>query len=274
MDDERIGDPRIDRNLVEFDGTHRRLIFHGDCTEMRDLCKAMCCRMDWFIDLSSEEYASGRYQTDVMCTLTGKECLDYSPHCINRRYRLAKYEDRVCVYLKENRCSIYAERPKTCRDFECQGGWRIHSSVFPPEEELKGKDSDFPFRETFIGELNDDLVFVPHPLLKVHTVFCRKPQRDIIFVKEMVGGCSKFSSREEFDYPQLDDAMVMRLIDLMNRKESLGSIYQKFCKYYPGLLTQKEFYEIIWVLNKHNIVLDSRNFEGMLGGMGNISGFQ
>ena len=255
-------------NLV-FDGKHGRLVFHGNCTEMRSVCEAMCCRKDWKIGISTEEHASGIYDSEIICTLTDKACRDTLNLCTNRRYRLAKREDRSCVHLKENLCSIYAKRPKVCRDFVCSGGWRL-DSVFPNEEAVLDKKPD-SFREIFISCLNDDLIFVMHPLIKVHTVFYRKTQRNVIFVKEMIGGkCGKFNTQDSFDYPQLDDAKIIKLMDLFNRKEPLKSIFQTYCSEYPELVTQNEFFEIIWLLNKHNIVLDSSNFAGMLNGIGGL----
>lgn len=269
MDDDTKADLEAAQILVEFDSLQRRLLFHGDCEEMRPICQAMCCRTKWHIDLSPDEYRSGRYKANVMCTLTDKECRDAVPPCSYRRYRVARKKDGSCEYLEKNRCSIYSDRPQTCRDFQCHGGWKIMSAVFLPEDGTPDAEQNKPFRETFIQTLHDDQVFVSHPLLKLHTVFYRKHRKDIIFVKEMVGACGKFHTRDNFDYMQLEDTHILRLIELVNQKEPLGLIYQKFLTDYPGLLTEKEFYEIIWLLNKHSIVLDSRNFQGMLAGMGN-----
>lgn len=34
---------------------------------------------------------------------------------------LAKREDGSCVYLVQNQCQIYGQRPRTCRIFDCRG---------------------------------------------------------------------------------------------------------------------------------------------------------
>lgn len=260
----------VDGARIQFDGKEPRLIFHGDCDEMRPICMAMCCRMAWDIPISAEEYASRQYIADVMCALTDKACRETSEPCNHRRYRLARGEDGGCYHLKENRCSIYGERPKTCRDFQCQGGWRIATSVYPSDEGDGIKQPALPFHETFIGALNDDLVFVLHPLIRLHSIFIRRAKKDIIFVKEMVGACGKFTTRDAFDHPLLDDDGIMALVDQFNRKEPLGTTYQSFSAQYPDLLTHQEFFEVVWLLNKHTIILDSRNFPGMLAGMGGI----
>jgi hypothetical protein len=60
------------------------------------------------------------------------------------------------------------------------------------------------------------------------------------------------------------------LIELFNRKETLRQVYTRYCSLSASTLTLPEFYAVVWLLNKHNIVLDSRNFQGMLSGMGGI----
>jgi len=258
----------MDLTRVEIDGTQRKVVFHGDCFEMHAVCRAMCCR-EWEVGISAEEYASGLYEAENVCTLTDKVCSHASRQCINRKYRLGKSEDKSCVYLEENRCRIYDERPRTCREFLCKGGWRL-ASVFPANSAPLDKKSSTLTKETFVERLTEDMTFVLHPLLKAHSVFYLKQRNEIIFIKERVGACGKFNTRDSFNSQQLDDDRIMALIELFGRKESLGRIYRRYCAQSNSLLTLKEFYEIVWLLNKHNVILDSRNFKGMLGGMGGL----
>ena len=259
----------MDLSRLEFDGKDRRIVFHGDCLEMHPICEAFCCRI-WPAEMTEEEYASGRWESETVCILTHKPCTDNTRPCLSRQYQLRKREDGCCVYLDENRCSIYSDRPKNCSTWHCRDhDWVLSPGPLKNQPPSNEKNPTLTC-ETFVKHMKPNLVFVPHPLLKVHTVFVRKPQHDIIFVKEMVGACGKFTTQDTFDYPRLDDDGVMELIDLFNRKEPLGQIYQDFCVQHPDVLTQQDFFEIVWVLNKHNIVLDSRNFPGMLGGMGGI----
>ena len=286
---------RMDLTRVEVDGAQRKLVFHGDCAEMRSVCRALCCR-EWDVGISAEELASGLYEAETVCTLTDKACPEAaeplpSRPCVNLRYRLRKREDRSCIHLQDERCSIYAARPRTCREFSCRGGWRL-ATVFPvttvPAEgspssagaPSAGQVSALT-KEAFVERLRDDMTFVLHPLLKVHTVFYLKQRREVVFVKQMVGACGKFNSRDSLDLPQLDDAGLMALIDLFGRKETLGQIHRSFLARGGGeesardgdretALTLPELFELVWLLNKHSIVLDSRNFKGMLGGIGAI----
>ena len=285
----------MDEAQFEIDGVHRKILFHGECETMRPVCRALCCR-EWDVGISAEEHASGRYDAEVICVLTEKACPTPALPCIDRRYRLGRRDDRSCVYLEDDRCRIYDERPRVCRDFSCQSGWRL-ASVFaaeapppegsPPEGALPGGTP--PAKAETVARLTEDMTFVPHPLLKLHTVFYLQPRREVVFVKEMVGACGKFTTRGSLDLPQLDDAALMRLIDLFARKEPLGQVYRRFCERSGGAgaagstagsaagagdggaaLTLPQFFEIVWLLNQHSIVLDSRNFKGMLGGVGAI----
>jgi hypothetical protein len=216
--------------------------------------------------LSAEEHASGQYNSEAFCHLTVKACRDTARPCLNRRYRLSKRVDNSCVYLQDSCCGIYDNRPQVCREFQCKNGWDLsrvisNNEAFPDSKPSPTKGEDF------IGRLTEDAVFVPHPILKVHAVFYLKPRREIIFVKEMAGSCGKFNTRENFDYPQLDDDHILRLINLFNHKEPLRQIYRRVCSHAGEILAQPEFYSIVWLLNKHNIVLNSLNFPGLLSGM-------
>lgn len=258
-----------DLSRVEFEGKKGRVVFHGDCNEMRAVCEAMCCRHEWWIGLSGEEYASGQYDADMICALTDKVCRDTAQPCVNRRFQLAKRPDMSCVYLQDDRCRIYSKRPRVCRVFQCQGGWQL-AAISPAAKTSPGQKPHVLSQETFMKRLTKDMIFVLHPLIKVHTVFYLKSKKEIVFVKEMIGACGKFNTRDAFNYPQLDDAKIVELIDLFNRREPLSQAYRRFCSRSAGKLTRQEFYSIVWLLNKHNIILDSRNFKGMLGGMGAI----
>lgn len=253
----------MDLTKVEFDGIKRKLVFHGDCLEMHAVCQAMCCR-EWDVNISAEEHTSGQYESEVICALTEQTCISTIQPCINRLYRLAKREDRSCVYLKGNLCQIYAMRPYVCRNMSCRNGWHI-DSVFSDHTTQSDQKPPTLTREAFVGHLTDDMTFVLHPLLKVHTVFYLKQRREIIIVKEMVGTCRKFNTRDCFDFQQLDDAQILALINLFGRKEPLGQIYRIYCEQNAVILTLKDFFGIVWLLNKQNIVLESRFFSGMLG---------
>lgn len=75
----------------------------------------LCCKL-FLINLSREEYQSGKYRT--MFKESGlidgfSEAKKYGANF------LAQKTDGSCVYLEGNECSIHADRPKVCRDFFC-----------------------------------------------------------------------------------------------------------------------------------------------------------
>jgi Fe-S-cluster containining protein len=250
-------------NVMEIDEKKQRLILHGSCDELRPLCKATCCRNAWIIELSPEEYASQRYASQATCELTRKACEKDLTACLYRFYELKKGPDGACPHLDaNNRCSIYLDRPKVCRDFFCQGGWRL-SSVYP----LQGGDPKMTVKqdaEAFIKDQPGDLTFVLHPLIRLFTVFVVKEKGEVSFLKELVGRCGKFYSRDMFPYPQFEDDLLLYLIQLFGNKDTLKEVYHHFCEDTGTSLTKSEFYEIVRLLHKHDIVINVKRFSGML----------
>ena len=254
---------------VEIDGRRRKVTFHGNCFEMHEVCQAMCC-CEWEVDISSDEYASGLYSAESICSFTKKACSNGSLPCINRGYLLSKKEDKSCIYLEGNQCSIYVDRPRTCRDFQCSGGWRLGSVFSAHNSSPPDKTALISAKESFLEHLTGDRVFVLHPLVRLHTLFYLKERGEIIFVKEMVGSCGKFNTCDQFDIPAMDDSLLMRLVGMFNLKLPLEEIYRRYCSQSESVLPLKEFYLMVWLLNKHSILIDSRYFRGMLSGMGGV----
>jgi Fe-S-cluster containining protein len=261
--------PRRNSNFVELDGKNRKLVMLGSCLELLPLCAAACCR-EWREGISFEEYRSGLYQAEQMCALTDKACDLPVAVCVHRTYQLKKNADNACFHLDElnHQYQIYENRPKTCRDFSCQGGWRL-ASVFPIAEVAQTASPELK-RETFVECLTEDEIFITHPLIKLHAVICLPARREIIFIKQMVGACGKFNGRDNFPYPQLNDELVLALIHSFNNQDSLKEIHQRFYAQHALSITTSEFTDIVWLLNKHNLILSVKNFRGMLAGMGGI----
>jgi hypothetical protein len=250
-------------NPIEIDEKKQRLLLRGSCDELRPLCKAVCCRNAWIIEISPEEHASNLYASQATCELTRKECEKDLATCLYRFYELKKGPDGACTHLgADNRCSIYPNWPNICRDFFCQGGWRL-ASVFPrdnsgPKMTLK-QDA-----EAFIKDQPENLTFVLHPLIKLHTVFVVKEKGEVTFLKETVGMCGKFYTRDTFPYPQFDDELLLHLIQLFGSKDTLKEVYYHFCEDTGTSLTKSEFFGIVRLLNKHDIVINAKRFSGML----------
>ena len=73
----------------------------------------VCCRL-FLINLSEEEYRSGRYKTMFDEFVSNFEEAELVGANI-----LAQKEDNSCIYLKDNKCSIHESRPQSCRNFFC-----------------------------------------------------------------------------------------------------------------------------------------------------------
>ncbi len=87
-----------------------------------------------------------RKQADVPCNgctaccreplldveLTDAEAQRLKSHQDEKGWKLDKQADGSCVYLIDNRCSIYAERPVTCKSYDC----RFHLLGTPISHEM------------------------------------------------------------------------------------------------------------------------------------------
>jgi Fe-S-cluster containining protein len=176
---------------------------------------------------------------------------------------LKKGADGACIHLgDDNKCLIYEKRPKVCQSFTCKGGWRL-GNVFVEGAE-KANPSPQDEKGAFIARLSEDMVFVPHPLIKLRTIFYVKAKEQITFIIDIAGKCFASKIQDSFHCPQLNDDLIMKLIRLFDSKESLKKIQQRFCDQNAISLSTSEFYEILWLLNKHFIVADVRNFRGMI----------
>lgn len=93
--------------------------FSGQCESCRPFCGSVCCRGYAFVSLTEEEAQSGLYVFKeaeegcdcVMCTRMRDAGVQYA---------LYKRSDGACFYLDgTGRCSIYHDRPETCRKYSC-----------------------------------------------------------------------------------------------------------------------------------------------------------
>ena len=204
------------------------------------------------------------YQVDKICLMTNKECKEGINGCINLSYRLKKKGGGSCIYLdSNNKCSIYENRPSVCRDFICQKGWHLAPVVHADNDNKKSNST--MCKEKFVERLRDDLVFILQPLLRMCSLVYLKEKGEILFVKERVSKCEKLYTKDKYYNPKLDENHLLGLLDLFSRKETLQDTYEHFCRQYDVGLEKSEFYEIVWLLNNHGMILDSRNFHGMLG---------
>jgi Fe-S-cluster containining protein len=75
----------------------------------------LCCKL-FYINLSREEYESGKFKTELGAF---KKVDNFKMASECGANLLAKKLDGSCVYLVDNKCGIHADRPKACRNFFC-----------------------------------------------------------------------------------------------------------------------------------------------------------
>lgn len=99
---------------------NRTVYFNGNCEECRPHCAALCCTGYGFVGLTEEEAQSGRYLYKE--TTEGCDCaMCQRMREAGVRYTLLKQADGSCMYLDgERRCSIYENRPETCKSYSCR----------------------------------------------------------------------------------------------------------------------------------------------------------
>jgi Fe-S-cluster containining protein len=239
---------------ITLDARNKKIIFHGDCNEARDLCEAICCRV-YDVTVTGEEFRSGRYHTREICSVTGKQCEKPDISCMNRRYFLRKKEDGSCVYLdEESKCSIHPERPKSCRDFHCREGWQISYAYMAGDEETGKRlleETDRFVMET----LKDDMKFIRNPAVKLKTLFYSKEKNQVHVVKELVEKCGMVSDKHILDVKGLSDGDMLCLAEIFNGEHDLGEVRRKF-KERSGLdIPVPDFYKIIWMLFCQKIIV-------------------
>lgn len=76
----------------------------------------VCCRL-FLINLTEEEYKSGRYKTQFEEFGLVDDFVEAEFCAANI---IKQKEDGSCIYLNDRKCSIHETRPKACRDFFCK----------------------------------------------------------------------------------------------------------------------------------------------------------
>ena len=77
-----------------------------DCSEPK------CCKK-FFVPLTPHEYKSGKYKIDKKRKEKGFIQL------------ATKENSNECIYLKNDKCSIWNNRPEVCREYHCYNDERV-----------------------------------------------------------------------------------------------------------------------------------------------------
>ena len=111
--------PPLESKSPAFKVLNGMVYFNGKCEECRPFCASICCRGYSFISITEDEARSGIYNyKEASETCECDTCKRMREHEI--RYALRRLSDGSCVHLDGNRrCSIYDDRPETCRKYSC-----------------------------------------------------------------------------------------------------------------------------------------------------------
>lgn len=91
-------------------------------------CEAPCCKGIFVPLLTEKEFFSGKYPIKVIDVPEFKDKLPSAENIIG----LAVLKNG-CIFLKDNKCSIYEDRPKACRIYDCRKDNRKEIKEFVEE---------------------------------------------------------------------------------------------------------------------------------------------
>lgn len=244
-----------------------RLEMGGDsCETCQPICQAICCRYGWKVTITQQEFSSGNYDAIQTCSLSNNACDKPSIECNLRTYQLKQKEDKSCVYIgDDNLCMIYDTRPHVCREFICSYEFGLKPVRSNARVEKRNHDNT---QNNKIERIDDNVIYLSHPFVRLITVIYQKDRAKLYFVKELIGNCGKFYTENDFIFPQLDDAQILWFIHLFDKKETLSRIIKRFQEQYGTILSEKEFKEIVLILLKHNIIISFEHMGPLLGGIG------
>ena len=197
----------------------REVLLGDDCLKALDLCKAFCCSYFDYIEVSEEEYLSGKYRAHPVCTYNrGNPCVDPDIPCPYRKYALDRKEDGSCVYLDDRKmCSIHEEKPSSCRNFNCGGAWRIH---YDRGGGLRSEPQQY--------KLDGEMVFRPNPNARLAGLICSEKRKQLIISKKMVDRCGVVTNVRELDFPGLGENEFRSFFGLFDGSKNLKDIYSSF----------------------------------------------
>lgn len=89
-----------------------------------------CCRL-FLINLTEKELNSGKFLTESFNHDHFEDFASIEEYGLNI---LKKNDDESCIYLLDNKCSVYDNRPEVCRDFSCGSDRKEFSEMI---EEIK-----------------------------------------------------------------------------------------------------------------------------------------
>jgi len=249
---------------VAFDRRNRKIYFGGTCDEVRDVCEAMCCRLDWSISVLPEEAERAKLQVRALCFRTETACENVEVPCLHRDYVLGKKPDGTCLYLdRSNRCSIYEHRPKVCRDFSCAGGWNIERSVGSANparfdgggSDVQTRDYQRRVREYVSEKLSVDMKFMVDPRLELKAVIRLAERNEIALIAKTADECRFSSIKADFGFAEIDEGELLRLIGLFQNGATLAHVREGANEKRNSSLGEQELFDLVALLYVLGVLL-------------------
>ena len=135
VNDEK-GSSRV--RLGDHEDKYRTTPAGPNCLELLPICKGKCCTLHF--SLSSQDLDEGVIRWDYG-----------EPYVIRQRF-----DDGYCVHNEKGCCSVYEQRPRPCRIYDCRTDQRIwadfdrrilaEDSPFARREDAEAKPVDYPER--------------------------------------------------------------------------------------------------------------------------------
>lgn len=244
------GDPRI-----KIDPLGRRIFFgDGSCDKVRDVCKAICCRM-YDVTLSENEFLSGKYKARPVCQAGMEDCRNPGASCVNRLFQLYKKPDGSCVYLDgHDKCSIHPDRPQGCRDFSCSEGWSISWAY------LTGICADAEWRDRAarafaLEKVKDDMVFAPNPAVRFKAGFRGNGAGEMSIVKEPEDKCRPYTGNMPLRSRDVDEKTLEAFLSLFDGKRDLSAVREGLKDRTGKDIPSEDVREIAWHLYREGLII-------------------
>lgn len=90
---------------IVFDGKQLVLQFNCSCEDAMPMCNAACCRYRPFYNVTVSEDEKSKFLTQ--------------PNPDNPELHILQNRNDTCVYLKDCKCEVHADKPSNCASWHC-----------------------------------------------------------------------------------------------------------------------------------------------------------
>jgi len=201
------------------------------CMKMLEFCHGDCCRQGGVM-LNPDEIASGLYETEIFC-IRKKEPCDKDIDCYLKITQL-RLANGGCMYLIDNRCSIYDHRPSICRRYNCRGGREFFGT------EHDWMSSRIRSDERDLLRFGIKQVFAPNPLVKMKTVVAEPEKGKLFLLLRDSEMCEDTMFAGDMPWPEADEKTVFDIFGLFDGVKTLGAVESEAARFFQDVSDKKE----------------------------------